>query len=559
MLDFGVALLSVAAALLVAQLHFQLQAAPVSLFLCATMFAAWFGGIKAGALAAALSVLSFSYYFLPPLHSLAVDRAEIPRLVVFLLAAVFVLAITGAQKQSEEKLRKTGRELQTNIEDLKRAEMLLAGEKRLLEMIARGDSPAPVLEGACRLVEELASGALSSILLLHPKTNQLHHGAAPSLPIKYTEAIDGLVIGPCVGSCGTAAYRAEPVTVSDISSDPLWADYRDLARTHGLQACWSTPILSSAGKVLGTFAIYYREPRSPTPSDHNLIGRITHLASIALEREQAENALRQAEAELAHMTRLTTMGELTASIAHEVNQPLTAVVNNANACISLLDAAPGRLDDSALAASQHPGKGGPGVASNLSEVREALMEIIDDADRASAVIMRIRQLAKKAPTEKLVVDLRSVVKDVLALARHESASRGVSIRIDLPQDLPLVSGDRVQLQQVLLNLVMNAMDAMKSVEESNRILVINGRREIRGEAFEAWLSVQDAGIGFKPEEMERLFEAFYTTKPDGMGMGLAISRSIIQAHGGRLWAEPNSGPGATFSFSLPAARPERSG
>ena len=244
-----------------------------------------------------------------------------------------------------------------DVTERKRAEMLLGGEKRLLEMIARGDSRVRILDALCRLVEELASGALSSVLLLDPKTKRLRHGAAPSLPIKYTEAIDGLVIGPCVGSCGTAAYRAEAVIVSDIASDPLWANFRDLALGHGLRACWSTPILSSAGKVLGTFAIYYREPRSPTPQEHELIEQVTHLASIAIEREQGEEALRQAQADLAHMTRLTTMGELTASIAHEVNQPLTAVVNNANACISLLDSAPKR-----------PGKGVSSSASTASAI-----------------------------------------------------------------------------------------------------------------------------------------------------------------------------------------------
>ena len=367
--------------------------------------------------------------------------------------------------------------------------------------------------------------------MLDPKANQLRHGAAPSLPIKYIEAIDGLVIGPCVGSCGTAAYRAKPVIVSDVASDPVWADYCALALAYGLQACWSTPILSSAGKVLGTFAIYYREPRSPTPQDHNLIDQITHLASIAVEREQAEEALRQAQAELAHMTRLTTMGELTASVAHEVGQPLTGVINNANACLDLL----------------------PKDAPHLEEVRDALTEIIDDADRASAVIARVRQLARKAPFERTPLNLSEVITDVLALARYESASRRVTIRTELPEELPLVSGDRVQLQQVLLNLIVNGMDAMDTVEESRRVLIICGRREIRDGIPEVWLSMHDTGTGFKPETMQRLFEAFYTTKAHGMGMGLAISRSIIEAHGGRLWAEPNQGPGATFSFSLPAA------
>src|SRR6266446_5191465 len=425
----------------------------------------------------------------------------------------------------------------TNVDvtDRKRAEMLLGGEKRLLEMIARGDSRAHVLDALCRLVEELASGALTSILLLDPKTSQLRHGAAPSLPIEYAEAIDGSVIGPCVGSCGTAAYRAEPVIVSDIARDPLWANFRDLALGHGLRACWSTPIMSSAGRVLGTFAIYYREPRSPTPQEHDLIEQITHLASIAVEREQAEEALRQAQADLAHVSRVTTMGELTASIAHEVNQPLTAVVNNANACIGLL---PDRLAD-------------------VQEIRDALAEIVDDTNRASAVIARVRQLAKKAPFERTRQQLKEIIADVCALARYECATRQTTIRAELAEDLPPVLGDRVQLQQVLLNLVVNGMDAMNAVEESKRVLIICARREKRDGKPEALISVQDAGTGFKPEEVDRLFEAFYTTKPHGMGMGLAISRSIIEAHGGRLWAESNQRAGATFLIRLSEA-PDRS-
>jgi len=177
----------------------------------------------------------------------------------------------------------------------KRAEALLAGEKRLLEMVARGDSLTLILNALCRLVEESASGALSSILLFESNRNCLWHGAAPSLPRAYIDRIDGLVIGPSAGSCGTAAYRAEPVIVSDIATDPLWDNYRDLALLHGLRACWSSPILSSEGKVLGTFAIYYREPRTPTPQQREIIEQITHLASIALERKRAEEAVRASE------------------------------------------------------------------------------------------------------------------------------------------------------------------------------------------------------------------------------------------------------------------------
>src|SRR5205814_9839272 len=196
--------------------------------------------------------------------------------------------------------------------------------------------------------------------------------------------------------------------------------------------------------------------------------------------------------------------------------------------------------------------------ADFQEVRDALTEIVDDTNRASAVIGRVRQLAKKAPFEKTLLNLRDVVTDVCALARHECATRQTAIRVELTEDLPPVLGDRVQLQQVLLNHVVNGMDAMNAVEESKRVLIICGRSQIRGGITEACLSVQDAGIGLKPGEMERLFETFYTTKAHGMGMGLAISRSIIEAHGGRLWAEPNQGPGATFLISLRAA-PKRPG
>jgi PAS domain S-box-containing protein len=183
----------------------------------------------------------------------------------------------------------------TDIQDRKWAEALLAGEKRLLEMIARDTRLAPILDAVCRLVEEMSSGSLATVLLLDSDGSRLRHGAAPSLAASYTEAIDGSAIGPCAGSCGTAAYRREPVIVSDIATDPLWADYRHLALAHGLQACWSTPIFSSEGKVLGTFAIYSREPGSPTPQHRTIIEQITHLAAVTIEREHTETALKQSE------------------------------------------------------------------------------------------------------------------------------------------------------------------------------------------------------------------------------------------------------------------------
>jgi PAS domain S-box-containing protein len=248
------------------------------------------------------------------------------------------------------------------------------------------------------------------------------------------------------------------------------------------------------------------------------------------ERKRAEEALQKARAELAHVTRVTSLGELAASIAHEVNQPLTAIINNANACLDLLPADGNQPDD----------------------VREALSDIANDADRASTVLARIRGLIKKSPLQKTRLDLREVVSAVLILARNEAATRRVTIKSEIPEDLPFVSGDHVQLQQVLLNLIMNGMDAMTEVEEEQRFLLISGRPEIYDGRPAATIAVQDCGLGLETEQLDRLFDPFYTTKPEGMGMGLAISRSIIEEHSGRLWVEPKPGPGATFLISLPA-------
>src|SRR5262249_48592401 len=186
------------------------------------------------------------------------------------------------------------------------AEALLSGEKRILEMMAKGDSLAQILDSLCRLVEEQTTGVLTSILLLDG--TRLRHGGAPSLPKAYTDAIDGVVIGPAVGSCGTAAYRGEQVIVEDIASDPLWADYRDAALTHSLRACWSTPVFSAQGKVMATFAMYYRQPRSPSPRDQEIIQQITHLAGVVIARKLTLEALQRSEAYLAEAQRLTKTG-----------------------------------------------------------------------------------------------------------------------------------------------------------------------------------------------------------------------------------------------------------
>jgi signal transduction histidine kinase len=406
----------------------------------------------------------------------------------------------------------------------KRDELLLAGERRLLEMIARGNSRAVILDALCRLVEELAGGSLTSILLLDPKASCLRHGAAPSLPAAYTDALDGTVIGRSVGSCGTAAYRGEPVVVADIATDPLWADFRDLALAHGLRACWSTPIVSSDGRVLGTFAIYYREPHTPTAYEHTIIDQITHIASIAIEREQAEAALRQAQADLAHVSRVTTMGELTVSLAHEVNQPITAALTNASTCMLWL----------------------AGESPNIEEARAAAMRIVQDGTRASEIMKRIRLLFQKGTPEREPVDVNEVIRGMIVLLHSEAVRYGISVRTELAAGLPEVIGDRVQLQQVLMNLLVNSIDATREVDGPREVAITSQSAE----DDRVLVSVSDTGVGLPPQHADQIFKAFFTTKTHGTGMGLSISRSIVESHGGRLWAADNASSGASFHLTL---------
>ena len=255
------------------------------------------------------------------------------------------------------------------------------------------------------------------------------------------------------------------------------------------------------------------------------------LAALAVTRDLTDRvreseALQEAQAELAHVTRVMTLGELTASIAHEVNQPLAAIVADANASLHWLAASP----------------------PDLGSVREALDAIVKDGHRASEVIQRIRQLATKTSPQKARLDMNDVIRDVVPLIGTEMRSHEVSLRIDLAPALPPVLADRVQLQQVLINLVMNGIEAMASIDGRSRELVI---RSQPGDDDHVVVAVQDAGVGIDAQKTDQLFSAFYTTKPDGMGMGLSISRSIIEAHGGRLWATPNPDHGATFHFALP--------
>lgn len=542
--------------------------------------------------------------------------------------------------------------LQTDIDERKRVALVSEGEKRVLEMVAAGRPLSSVLEALCGLLDSVAEGCTSGVLLLDRSNTRVRHAIAPALPASYNRALEGQVVSLAQGPCGMAASLKQQVVVPDIAVETRWDSdaWPALALSHGLRSCWSSPVLSVSGEPLGTFAIYQRSPGTPTPFHQGLIQQLTHLASIAIERARTEDALRRnqtvlaeaelvsatgsflldpvsgwrwwspqmyrifgfepgvvptfeamrervqpedrdtfdrgiahgtrgesfamdlrlclpdgalkylqveahavsldggppesvgavrdvterrlseqalakARAELAHVSRATTLGVLTASIAHELNQPLSGIVTNASTCLRVLDS----------------------EAPNLERAKETTRRTIRDANRASDVILRLRALfgSKAATTE--VFDLNDATREVLALLRSELQLGRVVLHTELsPGALPL-RGDRVQLQQVILNLVLNASAAMNQVDDRPRLLSI--RTALEGNF--AGLSVQDAGVGIDPEHPERLFEAFYTTKEGGMGIGLSVSRAIIESHRGSLGAANNDGPGATFSFSIP--------
>ena len=244
------------------------------------------------------------------------------------------------------------------------------------------------------------------------------------------------------------------------------------------------------------------------------------------EHDKAQEALRQTQTELAHLSRVFSMGELTSSIAHEISQPLTAVVTHGHACLEWLSASP----------------------PNVEKARRTTENIIQDGTRAGAVLGRIRSLFKKESAAQDWLDMNEVIGELTIFLRDEANRRGISIRTDLARDLPRVKGDRVQLQQVVLNLLMNGMDAMNGFSGREKQLLIRSKRQ---DTRAILISVEDSGIGLRPEIESRVFEPFFTTKPQGIGMGLSISRSIVESHSGHLWAESGRSNGALFQFTIP--------
>jgi two-component system, LuxR family, sensor kinase FixL len=303
--------------------------------------------------------------------------------------------------------------------------------------------------------------------------------------------------------------------------------YRRYLATGERHLNWQGTELTGLHKNGEEFPVEISFGEEVTADGHRMFTGFVRDVSEKKQTEKLRASLHETQAELTRVSRLTTMGELAASIAHEVNQPLTGITSTGNACLRLL-------------ANQN---------LDLQVLRRALEEIVADGTRASAVIARIRASIKKTPPEKQALDINEVIQEVLQLAGHELRKNHIFVESQLAKTLPLVPADRVQLQQVLLNLIINSIEAMAGVTDRPRAL---GIQSLLDESGDVLIAVRDAGTGLA-SEADRLFTPFFTTKADGIGMGLSISRTIIEDGGGRLWATPNSPQGAVFSFTLPAA------
>lgn len=541
----------------------------------------------------------------------------------------------AATKQSES--RSPGRKRSAS-----RTELLLEGQTRVLERLATGASREEVLTELVRTIELCAPGMLCSVLLYDPASRCLRHGAAPSLPKAYSAAIDGLSIGPAVGSCGTAVYRKDRVIVEDISKDLLWADYRKIGLKHNLRACWSQPVLSSSGGVLGTFAMYYDHPRGPDREELELIEHAAHIAGVTIERTRADEALRESEARFRQLAesvrlipweadpetwrftyvgpqaveilgysldawymedfwidhvhpddrarvaelrrersktdepyeceyrmiasdgrsvwfhdvvrviprgegrilggflidvseekraeetvrqadRLASVGTLAAGIAHEVNNPLAAILLASQAALSL----------------ESKRDANPRMTESLELIR-------DNAERCGRIVSGVLKFSRRGEAAFEPADVNEVVHSAANLVRSYARAKGAEMTEDLGTNLPRARMNRVEIEQVLVNLIRNA------IESGSEGIHVEVRTRSAPGSIE--FSVTDDGSGMTEEQKAHLFDPFYTTKRSdgGTGLGLSIVHGIVAMHGGTIDVDSAEGEGSTVTVRLPA-------
>jgi PAS domain S-box-containing protein len=450
------------------------------------------------------------------------------------------------------------------------ADQLRIGQGRLLEMVARGAPLTDTLDNLMLLIESQSDGVLCSVLLLDADGRTIHPASAPSLAPAYMAALDGVEIGPGVGSCGTAMFLKEIVIVSDIETDPLWAPYKALAAPHGLRACWSTPIYLDKEHVLGSFAMYYREVRSPDEEDMRLISVATHLAGIAIERTRRERELSQhrehleelvaartaeltsaldtlslTQEELVRRDKLAALGTLVAGVAHELNTPLgnslmvaTTMVEHANA----------------LAADVALGLRRSALDNYLVRAHEANDILIRNLQRAAALVASFKQLAvDPSMSQRRMFSLSELIEDLTVPLRISIGKRPIALDLQIEPGLAMDSfpGPLAQaLNSVFDNCLVHAFEG----EAAGTIRVRVGTRA----ANMVTVSVQDNGAGIAPEVLGRVYDPFFTTKlgSGGSGLGLHVAHNIVTGVlGGRIELHSELGKGATFTMLLPVVAP----
>ena len=496
--QYGLAIATVAIALLITK-SLERYTDITPLFYAAVVICAWFGGMGPGLLAVVLATFSIEYFLVPPLYSLNLGVKDISFIVVFSFLAVLSSLMSAKRKQAEKELRQARDELEVRVQE-RTADLQNANERLQLEIGERRRAGEALRERANLL--DLTHDTIF-VRDVNDVITYWNRGAEELYGWKRHEAI---------GKVSHSLLRTEFVEPLDHIMGELYG----------------------AGRWEGEVTHTKRDGTSVTVASRWSLHRDEQAKPIAIletnndisERKRAEEALQETRGELAHVTRVTTLGELTASIAHEVNQPLAAVITNGNACLRWL-------------AGQPP---------NLDEARQAVGRIIKDGNRASEVIGRIRALVKKAPPRKDLLNLNEIITEVITLASSELRRNRVRVTTRLSNNSLFVLGDRIQLQQVILNLIMNSIEAMSTLNEESRTLFITSGKENSSEVV---VAVQDSGVGLDAVNSEQMFDAFFTTKPNGMGMGLAISRSIIESLGGRLSALPSSPHGSIFKFTLP--------
>jgi PAS domain S-box-containing protein len=603
---YGLALVSVAVAL-AATLLLQPNGLVAPLFFLTILISAWFGGVGPGLLAALLSTVCIAYFFLPPVYNLKFEPAHLPQLLVFFISAVLVSSWSAIRKRAETLLRRARDEQEAKVQertaDLKQANEKLRQRADLLDLthdtifardmndvITYWNRGAEELYGWSRaeaigkisheLTQTIFPAPLEEINqtllrtgrwegeLIHAKRDGTKVVVASRWSLQRNESGQPIAILETNNNI-TERKRAEETlreraSLLDLTHDTIlvrdmndaitywnrgaaesygWTSHETIGQvTHSLlHTVFQEPLerinaeLLATGRWEGELMHTKRDGTqvvvasrwSLLKDDQGNAHAILETNNDITERKHAEDALRKTQAELAHVGRVTTMGELTSSIAHEVNQPLAAIVTHGNACLRWL--------------SNNP--------PNVEEAKQSAARIVKDGHRASEVVGRIRAFFKKATPEKVEVNINSLIEDVISIVQGELRSNRVQLRTDFTSDLPPVISDPIQLQQVLVNLIINGIEAMSTIP-GRRELVIKSQRYDSGYVL---VAVQDSGPGFDEQQTAQLFNAFFTTKPAGLGMGLSISRTTIEAYGGRLWATHNDGAGATFQFTLPTA------